>query len=227
MNRFIEAIANHPVRSALTAATAPAVALAINCGGGDNSKPTPDDLKSPTANVLVTESPMPSATDMATQVIESPTPVITEAPTIAPTLEPTTIPEPTNIISPLDLITKNISFFENSSAPPGINQDGWRLSLINVLEGSEDQGGNYGLYDIKLSIEKGDFTRANEMISSDLFNKVALFSGLEDTVILNRDEIDSLDPDHLLIPSESVFFAMTAYTRDAAIDLIMAKYAIQ
>ena len=75
MNRFIEAIADHPVRSALAAATAPAVALAINCGGSDGNSPTPDDLKSPTATVLETNTPMPSQTDMATQVTKSSTPL--------------------------------------------------------------------------------------------------------------------------------------------------------
>lgn len=65
-----------------------AAGIAIDCGGGGS-----DTSTSPTANVLRTESPMPSETAMATQLTESPTPVITEAPTIAPTPEPTPVPE--------------------------------------------------------------------------------------------------------------------------------------
>jgi|SRR3989344_2841894 len=88
MGRLIEAIVEHPVRSAVAATTAPVVALVINCGGGDNAKPTPDDIKSPTGTVLETNTPMPSATAIATQVIESPspepTPTLTEIPASVP-----------------------------------------------------------------------------------------------------------------------------------------------
>src|SRR3990167_5523386 len=58
-----------------------AVGAAIDCGGGDNKAPTPDDIKSPTATVLRTESPMPSATALATQTQESPIPTLTPEPT--------------------------------------------------------------------------------------------------------------------------------------------------
>ncbi len=78
MNRLVEVISGGVAAGGLAYG-------AVACGGGDNAKPTPDDIKSPTATVLRTENPMPSATDLATKVTESPTPVITEAPTIAPT----------------------------------------------------------------------------------------------------------------------------------------------
>lgn len=84
MNRSVEAIINHPVKTALAAATAPAVAFAINCGG-DNKAPTPSDTIIPTATILRTDSPMPSQTVGIT-------PIPTEAPTIAPTPEPSQTP---------------------------------------------------------------------------------------------------------------------------------------
>src|SRR3989344_5217717 len=84
-----------------------AVGAAIDCGGGDNKAPTPDDIKSPTATVLRTESPMPSATALATQVIESPTPTaISTAKPPEPT--PTDIPTQTEAFVPTPESTKTI-----------------------------------------------------------------------------------------------------------------------
>src|SRR3989344_993524 len=76
-----------------------AVGAAIDCGGGDNKAPTPDDIKSPTATVLRTESPMPSATALATQVkvIESPTATIAPTPEPTPTASPEIFPTPTQV----------------------------------------------------------------------------------------------------------------------------------
>jgi|SRR3990167_1574321 len=68
-----------------------AVGAAIDCGGGDNKAPTPDDIKSPTGTVLETDTPMPSATALATQVTESPNPTPTATETIAPTPTPTQV----------------------------------------------------------------------------------------------------------------------------------------
>ena len=54
--------------------------VGIGCGDGGSDTPT-----SPTANVLKTESPMPSATAMATQILESPTQTIAPSPEPSPT----------------------------------------------------------------------------------------------------------------------------------------------
>ncbi len=211
MSRFIEAIVEHPVRSAVAATTAPVVALAINCGGGDNSQPTPDDIKSPTASVLITESPMPSQTDMATKVTEAPTPVITEAPTTAPTPE----------ASPNDLIISSISFFEGPS-PEGVDEVQWEAVRLNVLEGSEEQGGNHGLYDIKNAIELGNYTEANEMLSYDLFNK-AVHVGASQSIDITTEEINHLDPERLLIPNEFAFYYWDVPAQNVATDLLSLK----
>jgi len=80
-------------RVGLAGGAVAAVGAAIDCGGGDNKAPTPDDIKSPTGTILRTDS-LPSATALATQVTESPNPT----PTATETQTPVLTPEPTRAI---------------------------------------------------------------------------------------------------------------------------------
>ncbi|MEK7573050.1 MAG: hypothetical protein AAB531_01355 [Patescibacteria group bacterium] len=206
---------------AMTLLTVPGLAAIISaCGGGGND--TPSDTGQ------ITETPILST---PSPLIESPTPVKTEAPTIAPTPEPTPVitPEATPKVNPLDIINKGISFIENLPLPEGMNPGTWELAKFNTLQGSHDQGGNYGLYDLRTALETGKNDQANQMLDFNLFTHITGFARLDTTptVILTKDEIVKLDPKNLLLRSDFNFFRLVTSTKDVSFDLIKLKYALQ
>ncbi len=164
----------------------------------------------------------------------SPTPTPSSIPSqIAPiTMVPTASPTPTAAVpkvDPLTEINSDISFLENIPLPDGVLQATWDLAKLNALQGSHDQGGNYGLYDVRTALQNGDTVTANQMLSSDLFNKVIGFGVTSPNQIVTRskDDIEKLDPRNLLIPSGVIGFGFAVSTENVALDLIKVKYALQ
>lgn len=195
------------------------------CGGGgsDGNSPTPDDLKSPTANVLVTESPMPSATDMATQ--------ITEAPTIEPTPEPIQTPvewSEENITAQIDSamllaetlsreINPGVELFDTALAQAKAGQTGYNqaigtkdyssiLATVNEFSHVAYSIGDFACYETYRETEGRAFVEFRNLVRN-LSSKYESLGYLEKGITQTFEQILSMPDDCtnfiMLLPSNN------------------------
>ena len=162
---------------------------------------------------------MPSATAIATQVAETPAP--TPEPTPEPTQEP--IPE----VNPLESVNQIIVFVENNPSPY-LTPEQWEIKKINVLEGFEEQDPEYyGLLDLRGALENGDFGLASQMLNRNLYKAFSHPWGDEPYIVWNKEEINRIDPDNLLLPSDVFAEAVARDRIDLAVSLVKVKYSLE